>query len=100
LDPEPLDPERVLRQRCVRHRVPAEAGARLLPLVRRALRASPALRRRLLRIVDAVLAADAERISRRKPAPSGAPRAGREEDCLHAVAALLHRWGGEQRDGG
>jgi hypothetical protein len=100
LDPEPLDPERVLRQRCVRHRVPAEAGARLLPLVRRRSAGEARRARRLLRIVDAVLAADAERISRRKPAPSGAPRAGREVDGRHAVAALLHRWGGEQRDGG
>jgi hypothetical protein len=77
-----FDAEGVLRERCERFRVPPGAAARLLPLVRRAAAASPRLRRKLMDLVDATLAVEAESLSRRD----------RESRLLLEVAALLHGW--------
>ncbi|MCC7013215.1 MAG: hypothetical protein IT454_11685 [Planctomycetes bacterium] len=78
-----MSPERKLERLCRRHRVPLSIGQRLLPLVERAARADSELRRRLLDVVEATLARDAEELSHAEHL---------DERCLIAVASKLHRW--------
>ena len=81
--PHELAAERRLRQICTRHRVSYQRGARLLPLVQRALSADGELRRALLDVVEASLARDA----------CDGERAASDARALAAVASALHSWG-------
>jgi hypothetical protein len=83
-----MSPQSLLRRLCQRHGLPAGAGERLLPLLERAREARPAVRRRLLCLVDGALEREA---ARRTP---GAADAAHEEHLLRAVAGVLHRWQG------
>jgi hypothetical protein len=78
------DPERLLEALRLRHGAARHAARRRLPLVRRALKAPPELRARLLAVVEAALAHDA----------AGARRRDAEGDqrWLCALAPLLERW--------
>jgi hypothetical protein len=87
-------PERVLEALRLRHGASRYAARRRLPLVKRALRASPELRARLLSVVDAALAWDAAeaRRARGEPASRELSERGLDERWLCALAPLLERW--------
>jgi hypothetical protein len=75
--------ERLLERLCRRHGVPLANARRLLPLVERAVRSSGELRRRLIEVIEASLARDAEELAQQSRS---------ESCCLIAVASALHRW--------
>lgn len=82
-----MNAENLLRAMCERHGLPPDYGARLLPLVRRALQAPEDVRDRILRLVDTNL-----------KTCSGGPvepeKLWRDLDneVLLAVARVLHAW--------
>jgi hypothetical protein len=80
-----MSPEEKLERLCRRHGVPPMRGARLLPLVRRALAADGELRERLLAVVRATLTRDAEELARSERF---------DQRCLLALGGALHRWPG------
>lgn len=86
-----MTPDRQLEILCRRHGVPRERGARLLPLVQRALEAHGSLRQRILDVVAATLRRDAEDQAR-----AASPA---EDTCLRAVGRLLHDWPRGRRAG-
>jgi hypothetical protein len=82
-----MNAENLLRAMCERHGLSPEAGARLLPLVRRALAAPADVRDRILRLVDTNL----------KGCPSGQIEPDKlwrdlDNEVLIAVARVLHAW--------
>jgi hypothetical protein len=78
-----MDPDRELERRARRHGVEWNRAKKLLPLARRAAAAHGDLRRNLLAVLEGALVREAEEVARR----------AREQRCLVAVAAALHRWG-------
>ena len=91
--PEPT-PERLLEALRLRHGASRYAARRRLGLVKRALRAPPELRARLLGVVEAALAWDAAEARHRRGELSAGPTAARELDerWLLALAPLIERW--------
>jgi hypothetical protein len=82
----PLDPERLLTRLCRRHGVPASFGRRLRPLVQRAVDARPALRRRILDLVERSFVEEALREERRREEEL------QDERLLQSVARVLENW--------
>jgi hypothetical protein len=75
--------QRLLERLCRRHGVPIATGARLRPLLERAVRSSLDVRRKLVAVVEATLRCEAETLRRREQL---------EQRYLIAVAAALHQW--------
>ena len=75
--------QRKLDRLCRRHGVPLAIGARLLPLLERAEQSNADVRRKLIAVIEATLACDADAIRRREE---------QEQRYLIAVAAALHAW--------
>ncbi|MFO1010816.1 MAG: hypothetical protein U1F29_12200 [Planctomycetota bacterium] len=82
-----MNAENLLRAMCERHGLPPDYGARLLPLVRRALQAPEDVRDRILRLVDGNLKSCAE--GRVDPEKLWRDLDG---EVLIAVARVLHNW--------
>jgi len=80
-----MDPESLLEELCRRHGVAPRRGARLLPLVRWALKGPDETRERILAVVEETLAGKGRR--RAKSLEQAA-----EEAILTAVARVLHDW--------
>jgi hypothetical protein len=82
-----MNAENLLRALCERHGLPPDYGARLLPLVERALQAPEAVRDRILRLVDVNLKSCAEgRVDHEKLWRD------LDQEVLVAVARVLHHW--------
>jgi len=75
--------QRMLERLCRRHGVPIATGARLRPLLERAVSSEPAVRRKLVAVVEATLRCEAEAIRRLEQT---------DHRYLIAVAAALHKW--------
>ena len=82
-----MDAEDLLHDLCDRHGVEHSRGARLLPLVRWALRGPEDARERILAVVEKTLAASATRGAEPRELYAAADRA-----VLLAVARILHGW--------
>lgn len=88
-----MDPRQFLESLCRRNGLAPRQAEPLLPLVQLAWTARPALRRRILELVEAALEprapADGPRL------PSAEDLEGEEADrrLLELIAAMLHRWG-------
>lgn len=82
-----MNAENLLRAMCERHGLPPDYGARLLPLVRRALQAPDEVRDRILRLVDGNLKSCAD-------GRTDQDKLWRDLDgeVLIAVARVLHTW--------
>jgi hypothetical protein len=82
-----MNAENLLRAMCERHGLSPESGARLLPLVRRALEAPNDVRDRILRLVDDNLKGSA-------PGHVEPDKLWRDidDEVLIAVARVLHGW--------
>ncbi len=87
-------PARVLEALRLRHGASRYAAQRQLPLLKRALRAPPELRARLLGVLEAALAWDAAAArQRRGELKAGEAAAGElDERWLQALAPLIERW--------
>ena len=72
---------------CKRHGLSFESGAKLLPLVRKAIESTPEIRNRILFLVDRNLANKAKGHSEEKQLWSEL-----DSDVLVAVAKVLHGW--------
>jgi len=84
-----MDSELILRQLCERLGLPTDHGARLQPLVERALQAPPDVKDRILALVARRL--EREAAGRRRGAVS--PAEARADDAVLAVIArILHPW--------
>ena len=82
-----MNPERRLMRLCRRHRIPYEEAGELLPLLERAARSPPEIRRCLVAVVEAAVASRAaEREDHRHR------KRQLEESVLAVLASLLHRW--------
>lgn len=82
-----MTPENLLRSMCERHGLPPEYGARLIPLVRRAMESPEEVRDRILALVDGNLAQCAH--------GGGNPEnlwRDLDHEVLVAVARVLHDW--------
>ena len=75
--------QRLLERLCRRYGVSIAAAARLRPLLERAVRSEPAVRRKLVAVVEATLKCEAETMRR---------LAETDHRYLIAVAAALHAW--------
>lgn len=82
-----MNAENLLRAMCERHGLSPESGARLLPLVRRALEAPHDVRDRILRLVDDNLKGSATGELEPKKLWRDL-----DEEVLIAVARVLHGW--------
>ena len=82
-----MDAERLLQEQCARHGVDPSRGARLLPLIRWALRGPEDARERVLALVERTLAAGARGDKDPQKFNDAADRA-----VLIAVAKILHNW--------
>ncbi len=82
-----MTPENLLRSMCERHGLPAEYGARLIPLVRRAMESPDEVKQRILALVEGNLAQCAR-------GDDGGATLWRDLDheVLLAVARVLHDW--------
>ena len=84
-----MDTRRLLQRLCRRHGLPFEEAARLLPILRRAVRSPAEVRDRLLQIVERSLA---------RRAPPGVRHAADavfrdlDDELLLSVAQVLHVW--------
>jgi len=82
-----MDPERLLRRICERHGLPAKAGRRLIPLVRKALESPPRVRDRILSLVERNLARDGS-----GEGSVDALIRDLDQEVLVSVAKVLHGW--------
>ena len=82
-----MDAERLLQELCARHGVDAGRGARLLPLIRWALRGPEDARERILALVERTLSKGGPEVKDQKQFNDAADRA-----VLISVARILHSW--------
>ena len=83
-----MDPEALLASLCERHGVSPEQGARLLPLVKWALKGPEASRDRILAVVERTLSGQGGTAAERKAELDAAA----DHAVLVAVARVLHGW--------
>ena len=88
-----MDPRQFLESLCRRNGLAPRQAEPLLPLVQLAWTARPALRRRILELVEGALEARAPDTGQRPPAPSGVDGEEADRRLLELIAAMLHRWG-------
>jgi len=84
-----MDASRIIDELCDRHGVSLEFGRRIQPLVERAERVRPELRRRILEMVERSFVEEARRQKKRSPMKNLEPD---ERKILSTVAAVLHGW--------
>lgn len=82
-----MTPEELLREMCLRHGLPTHYGDQLIPVVRRALDAPSALRKRILTLVESNLARKAE-----GTLDNSKLWQDLDNSVLAAVARVLHDW--------
>ncbi len=83
-----MDPKNLLDSLCARHGVDPDLGARLLPLVRWALKGPADSRERILRVVEKTLAGEQTSAEESKRELNAAAN----HAVLVAVARVLHNW--------
>ena len=83
-----MDPKTLLDRLCARHGVSPERGARLLPLVRWALKGPQDSRGRILAVVERSLASDEDSSQECRVELNAAA----DHAVLLAVARVLHDW--------
>jgi hypothetical protein len=83
-----MTPQQYLERLGRRFDVPPGYGERFVPLVRRALDAGPQVRRRILQLVRASFAREAERCTRRREQRRRVP----DWQLVETVARILHNW--------
>jgi hypothetical protein len=88
-----MDPAEFLESLCRRNGLAPRQAEPLLPLVQLAWTARPALRRRILELVEAALAARAPAEGPHRPAPTDLEGEEADRRLLELIAAMLHRWG-------
>ncbi|HPF13132.1 MAG: hypothetical protein H6830_11945 [Planctomycetes bacterium] len=95
-----MDPERLLKRMCDRHRLPFQPAHPLLPLIERALISPDPIRDRILALVDRNLAR--QNAGDSPGSTLSAVERDLDEEVLISVARVLHRWkgGGRPQDFG
>ena len=81
-----MTPDQILKRLCDRYGLPRSRADRLLPLIERALKAPPGVRKRILELVEGSV----KRESRRRE-PTDKERA-LDERMLGVVARIIHAW--------
>lgn len=82
-----MDAERLLQELCARHGVDPSRGARLLPLIRWALRGPEEARERILALVERTLSKGGDEVKDPRQFNDAADQA-----VLISVAKILHNW--------
>lgn len=82
-----MDPQQRLQSYCRRFRVDEAFGRRLLPLLERAENARPAVRKRILELVEASFEKEARLKEMRED-----PSTRLDESALRTIARVLHGW--------
>jgi hypothetical protein len=83
----PMNPDRLLRNMCIRHGISPGEVRSLVPVIRKALEAPAWVRDRILSIVEGNLAERSE-----EQADEEALAQDLDRELLFAVAAMLHGW--------
>ena len=84
-----MDASKIIDELCDRHGVSLEFGRRIQPLVERAGKVRPELRKRILEMVERSFVEEARRQKERKPMKNLDPA---DRKILITVAAALHGW--------
>lgn len=88
-----MDAPELLQDLCRRYGVPEPFGAKLRPLVERALKSPPQARKRILDMVERSFAQEAIRLEERDVERARVDQLSKaDRDVLKTVADILHGW--------